>query len=138
MSDPTTLGHTLESSSDILVTLLLCGLMGLLGQGIRAAVGLKSATAAGEAGPAGKAGSIARRFDGTYFATSLIIGFIAGDLAGVMIGLDRLTRFDTSNLNVLVGIAAAGYAGVDFIENSFSRMIPFVGRPADRSPDDRR
>ena len=32
------------SSGNILTTLLLCGLMGLLGQGVRAAIGLKGAS----------------------------------------------------------------------------------------------
>ena len=108
-----------ESSSDILVTLLLCGLMGMLGQGIRAAIGLKNALSA-------TPGSAARRneFSPAYFATSLMIGFIAGALAGVLIGLDKLMHFDADNINVLAGIAAAGYAGVDFIENAFFHIIP--------------
>ena len=110
-----------ESSSDILVTLLLCGLMGMLGQGIRAAIGLKNALSAAP-------GSAARRneFSPAYFATSLMIGFIAGALAGVLIGLDKLMHFDADNINVLAGIAAAGYAGVDFIENAFFHIIPYA------------
>ncbi len=115
--------ESIESSADILVTLLLCGLMGLLGQGVRAALGFKNAVAA----------SPQTRFDGSYFATSLVIGFIAGDLAGVGIGLDKLSHFDAGNLHILIGIAAAGYAGVDFIENSFSSMVPFAG-PQHRRP----
>ena len=111
------------SGADILVTLLLCGLMGLLGQGVRAAIGFKNALAA----------SSHTRFDGSYFATSLVIGFIAGDLAGVGIGLDRLQHFDAGNIHILVGIAAAGYAGVDFIENSFAGMMPFAGSPSQKA-----
>lgn len=109
-------GISTESSADILVTLLLCGLVGLLGQGIRATLGFKNALAAAPD----------TRFDGSYFAVSLVIGFIAGDLAGVGIGLDRLARFDPANLHILIGIAAAGYAGGDFIENSFSSLVPFA------------
>lgn len=110
----------MESSSDILVTLLLCGLMGMLGQGIRAAIGLKNALSA----PPG-AHPHRNEFSPAYFATSLMIGFIAGALAGVLIGLDKLMHFNADNINVLAGIAAAGYAGVDFIENAFFRIIPY-------------
>jgi hypothetical protein len=113
-----------ESSSDILVTLLLCGLMGLLGQGIRAAIGLKNALSE-EGGAARK-----EAFNPAYFATSLMIGFIAGDLAGVGIGLNRLMQFNPDNIDILVGIAAAGYAGVDFIENTFSTVMPFSRHPS--------
>ncbi len=109
-----------ESSSDILVTLLLCGLMGMLGQGIRAAIGLKNALAA-----APETAARRNEFSPAYFATSLMIGFIAGALAGVLIGLDKLMHFNADNINVLAGIAAAGYAGVDFIENAFFHIIPY-------------
>ncbi len=112
---------SMESSSDILVTLLLCGLMGLLGQGIRAAIGLKNALSA----PPGA--SRRNEFSPAYFATSLMIGFIAGALAGVLIGLDKLMHFNADNINVLAGIAAAGYAGVDFIENAFFHIVPYPG-----------
>ena len=37
----------LTNGADVLSALLLCGLMGLLGQGARAAVGLKKANALG-------------------------------------------------------------------------------------------
>ena len=110
---------SMESSSDILVTLLLCGLMGMLGQGIRAAIGLKNALS----GAPPIRGSH-NEFSPAYFATSLMIGFIAGALAGVLIGLDKLMHFNADNINVLAGIAAAGYAGVDFIENAFFHIIP--------------
>ena len=113
----------IESSADVLVTLLLCGLMGLLGQGVRAALGFKNAVSA----------EPRTRFDGSYFATSLVIGFIAGCLAGVGIGLDKLQHFDAGNIHILIGIAAAGYAGVDFIENSFAGMAPFAGSPAQKA-----
>jgi predicted chitinase len=66
-------------------------------------------------------------FNAAYFAISLMIGFIAGVLAGIAIGLDNLTQIDPSDMKVLLGIAAAGYAGADFIENTFSRLVPNVG-----------
>lgn len=114
---------TTYSSISILGTLLLCGMMGLLGQGIRAAVGLKSAaTLSAELPPTQQA-----QFNAAYFGVSLMIGFIAGILAGFGIGIDQLMKFDPANLKTLLGIAVAGYAGADFIENAFTRLIPGLG-----------
>jgi predicted chitinase len=111
---------------DVLLALLLSGLMGLLGQGIRAAVGLKSAVA-----PASGAPDRQSQFDAAYFGLSLMIGFIAGVLAGIGIGLDQVIAVGPTNIKILLGIAAAGYAGTDFIENAFTRLLPDVGtRPA--------
>jgi predicted chitinase len=109
----------MTGNGSILVNLLLCGLMGLLGQGVRAAVGLKSA--------ATLSGGVATQqstFDAAYFGLSLMIGFIAGVLAGL--GLDIAT-FNAADTKVLLGIAAAGYAGADFIENTFTRLLPGLG-----------
>jgi hypothetical protein len=57
------------SSGNILATLLLCGLMGLLGQGVRAAVGLKSASRL----PSAQADQ-QTAFSTAYFTLSLMIG----------------------------------------------------------------
>src|SRR3954452_20311540 len=106
-----------EPAGNILTTLLLCGLMGLLGQGVRAAVGLKGAKQL----PSGQADQQAA-FSAAYFALSLMIGFTAGVLAGLVIGVDKLLVI--TDVKVLLGIAASGYAGADFIENSLSIIIP--------------
>jgi len=107
---------------DVLFALLLSGLMGLLGQGIRAAVGLKSAATLSAGAP-----NQQTQFDAAYFGLSLMIGFIAGVLAGIGIGLDQVISVSPTSIKVLLGIAAAGYAGADFIENAFTRLIPGVG-----------
>ena len=49
-------------------------------------------------------------------ASSLMIGFLAGVAAGLALGLDKLLVLDSGGLQVMLGIAAAGYAGTDFIE----------------------
>ena len=118
----------METSGNILTTLLLCGLMGLLGQGVRAAVGLKSSGKI----PSAQAGQ-QTAFSAAYFVLSLMIGFIAGVLAGLIIGVKDLLKIDPTDLKVLLGIAASGYAGADFIENSLSIIIPASNPPA--SPD---
>jgi predicted chitinase len=108
--------------NQVLLALLLSGLMGLLGQGIRAVVGLRSNAAQ----PAGAA-SQQSEFDAAYLGLSLMIGFIAGVLAGIGIGLDQVLAVDPTHVKTLLGIAAAGYAGADFIENAFTRLLPSIG-----------
>jgi predicted chitinase len=118
---PTAGKPVLLSSANVLAILLLCGLMGLVGQGARAAVGLKtmSNAAASPTGP-----SQETEFNAAYLLISLMIGFIAGVLAGLALGLGNLAKIDPSDVKTLLGIAAAGYAGTDFIENSLSIFIP--------------
>jgi hypothetical protein len=102
-------------SSEVLSTLILCGFMGALGQGVRAAVGLKSAATIGAQNPGQQA-----EFDAAYFTLSLMIGFTAGILAGLAIGLQKFAKIDPSDPKMLLAIIAAGYAGTDFIENAFT------------------
>jgi predicted chitinase len=111
----------LLSSANVLAILLLCGLMGLVGQGARAAVGLKTMTSSATTAPSQQS-----EFNAAYLLISLMIGFIAGVLAGLALGLGSLAKIDPSDIKTLLGIAAAGYAGTDFIENSLSIFI----RPA--------
>src|ERR1700722_2629608 len=121
---------TTVDSSSVLVTLLLCGLMGLLGQGVRAALGLKKCLGL----PKGQA-TQQTTFNAAYFGLSLMIGFVAGVLAGIVIGLEKLLKIDVTNLKLLLGIAVAGYAGADFIENSISIVIPNANpQPAPQNP----
>ena len=110
------------TSVELLATLLLYGLMGMLGQGIRAAVGLKSAAALEATTPGQQS-----EFNAAYFLISLMIGFIAGVLAGI--GISVGIEVKSPSISVLLGIAVAGYAGADFIENAFTRIIPGLGVP---------
>jgi predicted chitinase len=108
----------MDKAGNILAALILCGLMGMLGQGVRAAVGLKSASRL----PSPQADQNTE-FSAAYFVLSLMIGFIAGVLAGIAIGILNTPNFEF-NKQVLLGIAVSGYAGADFIENSLSIFIP--------------
>jgi hypothetical protein len=103
---------------NILATLVVCGLMGLVGQGVRAVLGLKNAAVLQAVGP-----STQSSFDAAYLFVSLMIGFIAGILAGISIGALG-GNIEASDPRFLLGIAAAGYMGTDFIENAFSKIIP--------------
>jgi hypothetical protein len=55
-------------------------------------------------------------FDASRLVISLIIGFIAGVAAALTIGIDELLKIDAQNIQPLLGIAATGYIGADFVE----------------------
>ena len=110
---------TIVGSPQALSAILLCGLMGVLGQGIRAVVGLKNAGALKSTTPTAES-----EFSAAYLVLSLMIGFIAGVLAGIAIGLKNFISVDLDNMKALLGIAGSGYVGADFVENTMSIVIP--------------
>ena len=93
----------------ILLALLLCGLLGVLGQGVRAIVGLKNAGSLNSTTPTEQA-----EFSLAYLVLSLMIGFIAGVIAGIALNLENIITVDPSNWKLLLGIAGSGYIGADF------------------------
>src|SRR6201986_5262877 len=93
----------------ILLALLLCGLLGILGQGVRAIVGLKNAGALNSTTP-----SETTRFSLPYLVLILMIGFIAGVLAGIALNLESIITVDPGNWKLMLGIAGSGYVGADF------------------------
>ncbi|GAB2526682.1 hypothetical protein [Spirosoma aerophilum] len=112
------------STERILLNLILCGLLGLIGQGIRVVIGLKKlkeeATAEAVENTATSAKSIYNsQFDGRQLWVSLLIGFIAGCLASF--GHDDTADFSRE---ARLAIVAAGYAGTDFIEGLFKKILP--------------
>jgi predicted chitinase len=102
----------------VLLVLLLCALMGLLGQGVRAVVGRKGGTL-NQSSPNKQS-----EFNAAYLAFSLMLGAIAGILAGLVIGLQN---FNANDIKTLLGIAASGYAGADFIESTYSLFFTGPG-----------
>jgi len=96
----------------IFLGLLLYGFLGLIGQGVRAIVGLGSS-------PENPAANQKSVFNATYLLFTLMIGFIAGFLVG-LINFDHIT--ETLTLKMTLGVMAAGYAGADFVENTYSRL----------------
>jgi len=113
-----------QGAASVLALLLLYGLMGLVGQAARAAVGLKTMTNSAATSPGQQT-----EFNAAYLLISLMIGFVAGVLAGFAMSLPPVIVEGAINVKILLGIAAAGYAGTDFIENSLSIFIP--NKPAD-------
>ena len=112
-------GGAAPTVSSVLLALLLCGFLGVLGQGVRAVVGLKNAGSLNSTTPSEQA-----VFSLAYLALSLLIGFIAGVLAGIALNLQTIISVDPGNWKMLLGIAGSGYIGADFIENAMSVVIP--------------
>jgi len=110
----------------VLQAVLLGGLMGMVGQGIRAVAGLKKLSDDAQT----KGVSSQDLFVTSRLVFSLLVGFIAGIIAAISIGLNKLIDIDPSNLSTLLGIAAAGYAGTDFIE----AMAPTIVGAAAKAP----
>ena len=113
----------------ILLALLLCGLLGVLGQGVRAIVGLKNAGSLNSTTPSEQA-----EFSLAYLVLSLMIGFIAGILGGIALNLENIITVDPSNWKLMLGIAGSGYIGADFIENAMSVVIPGAKSAATKAP----
>lgn len=106
--------------SELLMQILLGGLLGMLGQGIRIAVGLKKTNE--RAGAEGKA--FRDVFDGRLMLVSLLLGFVAGALAIILLSEEVAPPDGSGHRDFLLGIVAAGYMGTDFIEGFIKKYIP--------------
>lgn len=92
----------------VLNTVALGFLLGAIGQGARAIVGLKKTSDEARA----KGESFGERFRASELVVSLIIGGVAGSLASLPLidAAEGLTK------QTVLALIAAGYAGADFIE----------------------
>ncbi|WP_269585329.1 hypothetical protein [Roseibium sp. Sym1] len=106
-------------ATDLVTTVLLAGgLMGMLGQGLRSAIGLKKLKDS-----TGDNGSLfSASFSASRFYTSLFIGFLAGALTAFF--MSEPTMKLTLSKEVLIGLMAAGYAGTDTLEGLANKFIP--------------
>jgi hypothetical protein len=103
----------------MLEILIIGALMGVLGQGARAVVGLK-----GMADDA-KALDLSPNdlFQAARLVTSFMIGFLVG-LAAALVYIKNYGVVEPSNLQTLLGFAASGYLGTDFLEGFISQYLP--------------
>ncbi len=98
------------STGNALQLLLLGGLLGLFGQGVRAAVGLRLLKDYANAPSPGQNDV----FNAARLAVSLVVGFLAGVAAALTYILKGGTGETVSDL--LLPFAGAGYVGTDIIE----------------------
>jgi hypothetical protein len=97
------------AAQDLILVILIGGILGAVGQGIRVIVGLKKVYDKSLQ----KGVPFSENFNGASLMFSLLIGFIAGVLG--MVSLDKLEtlKIGKEQIITLIGI---GYAGADFIE----------------------
>jgi hypothetical protein len=106
-------------------------LLGAVGQGARAIVGIKKAIA-----NAGDSNAMSPPFD----SARLLISFGIGGVAGAFAAITMITDLAAINLQTLFTIAASGYAGADFIEGFMGRIsgsqpspAPALANPANKN-----
>jgi hypothetical protein len=102
--------------TEMMTTLLLGGLMGLLGQGARTVVGLKGMSE--DAKDLGVSPN--DLFQAARILTSLMIGFLVG-LAAALIFMG--SSGNNLDWHQLLAFAAAGYTGTDFLEGFISNYL---------------
>ncbi len=98
--------------------LLLGGLLGGIGQGIRVIVGLKKQmdeSSKATSGPDGQSKKDWHEwFDPQQLMISLAIAFVVGGIAGTLASLQSFGQDVTKEY--MISIITVGYAGTDFIE----------------------
>lgn len=106
----------------------LGGVLGTLGQGVRVIIGLKKVRE--EAAAANK--PMVEGFRSRQLGFSLMIGFLAGAIANILIGGGTTGTGDVTASIVggfqqhMLGLMAAGYAGTDFVEGVFRQRLKAV------------
>ncbi|HEY1779511.1 MAG TPA: phage tail tip lysozyme [Roseiarcus sp.] len=108
------------SSTQVLSALVLAGLLGMIGQAVRAIVGLKKMNDDALSGGV----SASDLFIASRLVTSEIIGFVVGVVTAFSLDINQLVT--VTNFQLLLGIVAAGYAGTDVIEG-FARRLGGIG-----------
>ncbi len=112
----------------LLLTIFFGGLMGLIGQGVRSTVGFKKL----HDGVAEKRSTFSSEFSTSGFFTSLLLGFIAGAIAILILDISVIETVEKNKMKVqevnqqaLFGLMAVGYSATDFIEGFAKRLLPY-------------
>jgi len=101
----------------VVMQLLLGGILGMTGQGVRVIVGLKKVHEQAEKDKK----QFGQVFSTSTLVISLIIGFVSGVLALIsMAGTDS----DLVDQSMMIAVLGAGYAGTDFIEGFMKKNMP--------------
>lgn len=110
--------------TDWINLLLLGGMLGALGQGVRAVMGLKKVN--DQAVLEGR--EMKDLVDASTLIISLVIGFIAGALA--IVGIADPAKPMIPDKELVITLLGAGYAGTDFIEGFIKKYLPAANQSA--------
>jgi len=113
-----------------ILNLLLGGILGMLGQGLRVVAGLKKMNDQG----AREGRTFSSMFQTSAMLSSLMIGFIAGAVA-IVVSIDVAAVADKIDKTTIVTLITAGYAGTDFIEGFIKKHLPGGGGRGDAPPE---
>ena len=103
--------------SEFLSALILGGILGMVGQGMRVIVGLKKIYESLEGDQ-----QLGSKMDWSRLSVSLVIGFIAGAF-GMILKIDYETVSTmVMTKDFMLSIIAIGYMGVDFIEGMMKNL----------------
>lgn len=103
--------------TDMLALILLGAILGMVGQGLRIAVGLKKVNE--QAQLSNK--PMTEIFDIKKMLLSLLCAGVIGTISGVLIAIDYIGK--PLDKATVIAIIAAGYAGTDFIEGFISKNL---------------
>ena len=104
------------------ILVMLGGLMGTIGQGLRVIVGLKKL----QEKTTQMRVPFSQSIQTNTLCISLLIGFIAGAIAIMSFGAEA----QMPSREMLLGVMAAGYAGTDFIEGFVKKYRKASAREA--------
>ena len=110
--------------TDWINLLLLGGMLGALGQGVRAVMGLKKVN--DQAVLEGR--EMKDLVEASTLIISLVIGFIAGALA--IVGIADPAKPMIPDKELVITLLGAGYAGTDFIEGFIKKYLPAANQSA--------
>ena len=110
--------------TDWINLLFLGGMLGALGQGVRAVMGLKKVN--DQAALEGR--EMKDLVDASTLIISLVIGFIAGALA--IVGIVDTAKPMAPDKELVITLLGAGYAGTDFIEGFIKKYLPAANQSA--------
>ena len=119
-------GDDVMGITDALVSLIFCGLLGMVGQSIRVMVGVKKEIVLHE----NDSKINYSWFHWSELLVSLMISFPIGVLVGIAFGamfaqpVNGIANFVIAYPLNMLSIIASGYAGTDFIEGFMNKYVP--------------
>lgn len=119
-------------SGSLLLSLILGGLLGMIGQSIRVVVGLKKTYDISIQNNQ----TLKENFEGRQLLLSLLIGFVASSLGMIAsLNFEDLKASTLLNKSQILQLIAIGYAGTDFIEGFVKKYLPKENGSSDSYKD---